>query len=59
MPVDMLEEEKKDDDEMADLGAFRRTFVANVKNLIEFQDQSGNNVTRERRDIMNDIVLYI
>ena len=35
------EEEKKDDDTAEMLGEFRRTFVANIKSLIEFKDQAG------------------
>ena len=33
--------------------------MAQVKSLIEFQDKSGADVTRSKKEILNDIVLYI
>jgi hypothetical protein len=44
---------------MTDAGSFRRFFVSNIKRLLLYGGKEGKEISKESRDIMNDIVLYI
>lgn len=59
MDVDLEEEIKTDNESPADVGAFMKTFVCNVRRLIHFSDKDGKEIVKQSWDQNTDIILGI